>query len=156
MCIRDRGLYSLRPWWAPSAPPLAWRPTRPRTSLTSRTGPAQQVRMSIRQPKPKCFEDYITYLCLEGSDLDNEPMNVEDALSTPDEEKWWDRRLKKNCNLLRTTKSEILLTCLLKVPLCSVSGCSKEKVIVKIMCDSAPELYPKAGTALILMKVFLL
>ncbi|KAG5888878.1 hypothetical protein JTB14_025316 [Gonioctena quinquepunctata] len=46
------------------------------------------IRKFVRTPKPKNFDDYVTYLCLEENpDLEN-PMTFQDALSRPDGGRW--------------------------------------------------------------------
>ncbi|KAG5864040.1 hypothetical protein JTB14_003190 [Gonioctena quinquepunctata] len=48
----------------------------------------ESIRKSGRTPKPKNFDDYVTYLCLEENpDLEN-PMTFQDALSRPDGGRW--------------------------------------------------------------------
>ncbi|KAG5888949.1 hypothetical protein JTB14_012208 [Gonioctena quinquepunctata] len=46
------------------------------------------VRRSERKPKPKQYEDYITYMCVDQSSFSEEAITVEEALSSPDAEKW--------------------------------------------------------------------
>lgn len=49
----------------------------------------EEPRKSERRPKPKVFEDYVTYLSSGGSDnLKGDPVTVQEALSRPDGEKW--------------------------------------------------------------------
>lgn len=48
----------------------------------------EQVRKSQRQPKPKSFEDYVTYISAADIDLSDVPMTLTEALSRPDSENW--------------------------------------------------------------------
>ncbi|KAK9873393.1 hypothetical protein WA026_022456 [Henosepilachna vigintioctopunctata] len=51
----------------------------------------EQVRRSTRQPKTKIYPDHVTYLCSPGyveTILEDVPLTVPEALSSPDAEKW--------------------------------------------------------------------
>ncbi|KAG5874328.1 hypothetical protein JTB14_018883 [Gonioctena quinquepunctata] len=47
----------------------------------------EAIRRSSRVPKPKSFEDFVTYNCMSG-DVDVDPANVDEALSGPEKEQW--------------------------------------------------------------------
>lgn len=50
-----------------------------------------EPRRTGRQPKPKKFEDYVTFMCSDvsaGSEVISDPVSVSEALSRPDQEKW--------------------------------------------------------------------
>ena len=48
-----------------------------------------EVRRSERMPKPRKFDHYVTYMCIEITKLlDSDLITVAEALSTPDAEKW--------------------------------------------------------------------
>ncbi|KAG5864100.1 hypothetical protein JTB14_016257 [Gonioctena quinquepunctata] len=47
----------------------------------------EAIRRSSRVPKPKSFEDFVTYNCVSG-DVDVDPANVDEALSGPEKEQW--------------------------------------------------------------------
>jgi len=52
---------------------------------------ATTIRRSKRKPKPKNFEDYVTYLCTTKNmeeDLDTDPLTVTEALSRTNKNKW--------------------------------------------------------------------
>lgn len=46
------------------------------------------VRKSLRVPKPKKFDDFVTYMCTNSDDLKSDPITVAEALSGPDAKKW--------------------------------------------------------------------
>ncbi|KAG5893143.1 hypothetical protein JTB14_034162 [Gonioctena quinquepunctata] len=50
-------------------------------------GTIEAIRRSSRVPKPKSFEDFVTYNCMSG-DMDVDPANVDEALSGPEKEQW--------------------------------------------------------------------
>ncbi|KAK9886166.1 hypothetical protein WA026_015677 [Henosepilachna vigintioctopunctata] len=45
-------------------------------------------RKSLRTPKPKQFEDYITYACVNDTVPGAQPVTVEEALSCSNADKW--------------------------------------------------------------------
>ncbi|KAG5875556.1 hypothetical protein JTB14_019505 [Gonioctena quinquepunctata] len=47
----------------------------------------EAIRRSSRVPKPKSFEDFVTYNCVSG-DVDVDPANVDEPLSGPEKEQW--------------------------------------------------------------------
>lgn len=47
-----------------------------------------EVRRSERTPKPKIFDQYVTYMCTENENLTYDPVSIEEALSRSDGEKW--------------------------------------------------------------------
>lgn len=49
--------------------------------------PGSESRRSKRQPKPKEFKDFVTYMCMEGTGVDD-PLTVEEVSSRPDAEMW--------------------------------------------------------------------
>ncbi|KAG5882791.1 hypothetical protein JTB14_023630 [Gonioctena quinquepunctata] len=47
----------------------------------------EAIRRSSRVPKPKSFEDFVTYNCMSG-DVNVDPANVDEALSGSEKEQW--------------------------------------------------------------------
>lgn len=47
-----------------------------------------EIRKSQRAAKPKQFEDYITYACIQEISTNGDPVNVEDAMSRDDADLW--------------------------------------------------------------------
>lgn len=59
----------------------------------------EETRKSSRQPKPKVFEDYVSYMCSSDSEVLNaistDPGTVQEALSRHDREKWKEAMLEE-------------------------------------------------------------
>lgn len=49
--------------------------------------PIMTVRRSLRTPKPRNFEGYISYLAIDRNN-DNDPQTVQEAMSNEDLESW--------------------------------------------------------------------